>query len=63
MDSLSEIVKKLKRGCRIPPPLEVGKDVKFENLFDKDWEVFVVKKDEKTGEFVSKLICCANAPA
>ena len=62
MKSISEIVDKLKWGCRLSPPLEVGKDVGLNDLFNYDWEVFVIKKDETTGKFVGKLACCANAP-
>jgi hypothetical protein len=62
MESVSEIADKLKRGCRINPPSEAEKDVGFHDPFNRDWEVFVIKKDETTGKFVTKLACCAEAP-
>ncbi|MFL6468222.1 MAG: hypothetical protein ACJ72Z_09730 [Pyrinomonadaceae bacterium] len=31
-------------------------------LFDRDWEVFVIKRDERTGEFQTQTICCDEAP-
>jgi len=27
-------------------------------LFDRDWEVFVIKRDEHTGEFRTQTVCC-----
>jgi len=26
-------------------------------LFDRDWEVFVIKRDEQTGEFRTQTVC------
>ena len=34
----------------------------YDKFFNSDWEVFVVKKDEGTGEFVGKFACCAPNP-
>lgn len=34
----------------------------FDSLFDGDWEVFVIKKDEKSGELIGKAACCAESP-
>ena len=27
-------------------------------LFDRHWEVFVIKRDEHTGEFRTQTVCC-----
>jgi hypothetical protein len=33
----------------------------FDSLFESDWEVFVIKRDETTGQLVGKTACCALA--
>ena len=33
----------------------------YDKFFNPDWEVFVVKKDERTGEFTGRFACCARA--
>ncbi len=38
------------------------KNAAFDRLFNGDWEVFVVKRDERSGEFVGKTACCALCP-
>ena len=38
------------------------KQIKFNSLFDSEWEVFVIKKDKLTGKFVGKTACCALSP-
>jgi len=30
-------------------------------LFDRDWEVFVIKRDEQTGEYRTQTVCCDEA--
>lgn len=46
-------------------PVNSAKETKGESvsdpLFDHDWEVFVVKRDSATGEFVTKTACCEDA--
>ncbi|MGQ0541423.1 MAG: hypothetical protein ACT4O9_06185 [Blastocatellia bacterium] len=32
-------------------------------LFDRDWEVFVVRKDRSTGDFTVDTACCEDALA
>jgi hypothetical protein len=51
----------LKVGCRTNSTDKTEKKVTFDNLFDAEWEVFVIKKD-KTGKLVGRLACCALAP-
>lgn len=33
----------------------------FDNLFDTDWEVFVIKQDKTTGKLIGRTACCALA--
>lgn len=33
----------------------------FDNLFDTDWEVFVIKQDKRTGKLIGRTACCALA--
>lgn len=33
----------------------------FDYLFDKEWEVFVIKYDKATGKFTGRTACCALA--
>ena len=35
----------------------------FESLFDEDWEVFVIKRDDKKGKFDWFTLCCEEANA
>ena len=34
---------------------------RFDELFSKNWEVFVIKKDRVTEKLVGKTACCATA--
>lgn len=34
-----------------------------DDLFDRDWEVFVVRKDRSTGGFTIDTACCEDALA
>lgn len=54
--------RKFKRGCRFEKcEIEDGRDFD-RDLFSRDWEVFVIKRDETTGRLVGKLACCALSP-
>ena len=49
-------------GCRFEKcELDAGHDFS-RDLFSRDWEVFVIKRDETTGKLVGKLACCALDP-
>ena len=50
----------LRMGCRTETRT-TEEVAEFMNLFDQDWEVFVIKKDQSTGEFIWKTACCAFA--
>jgi hypothetical protein len=54
-DKISETVGRTKNTG------EAEKKASFDNLFETDWEVFVIKRD-KTGKLVGKTACCALAP-
>ena len=51
-----------KTGCRFEK-CELEEQSDFESdLFSRDWEVFVIKRDKATGKLVGKLACCALDP-
>ena len=55
-------MRKIKQGCRFEKcELEAGHDFD-RDLFSRDWEVFVIKRDQTTGQLVGKLACCALDP-
>jgi hypothetical protein len=47
--------------CEIGKKLDQKGDCTFDSLFESDWEVFVIKRDETTGQLVGKTACCALA--
>ncbi len=63
MMTLAEKIEASKECCRRAKDyfLERKRAV-FDRLFDGDWEVFVVKRDEKSGKFVGKTASCALCP-
>ena len=49
-------------GCRVEKcEFESDHDLN-RDLFSRDWQVFVIKRDKTTGKLVGKLACCALAP-
>ncbi len=53
-------IEKFKAGCRTTSSNNAGTNAEFnKNLFDREWEVFVIKRDEATGEFIGSTACCA----
>ncbi len=48
---------------RIPKAEEEDSALTNDTLFDRNWEVFVIKRDEDTGEFTSTTVCCETALA
>ncbi len=54
--------RKLDLSCRFEKcELDEGRNFN-RDLFSRDWEVFVIKRDEATGKLVGKLACCALEP-
>ena len=63
MSTLAEKFAAAKTCCREIKDSAVEKTRKvYDQLFDRDWEVFVIKKDETTGKLVGRTACCASAP-
>ena len=56
-------IEKLRAGCRkVSSNAAITNHESNKNLFGREWEVFVVKRDEATGKLVGKTACCALAP-
>lgn len=47
----------MERVCGFECGADSGRD-----LFSRDWEVFVVKQDKRSGKLIGKLACCALEP-
>ncbi len=63
MTTLAEKIAASKMCCRKAKACVQEKTRKlYDRLFDTEWEVFVIKKDETTGKFVGRVACCASAP-
>ena len=63
MMTLAEKIELSKMCCRKAKDyLSEKKRKVFDRLFNGDWKVFVIKRDEKTGKFVGKKACCALSP-
>lgn len=55
MLSLAEKIEAAKQCCRtVKDYVLEKKQAAFDQLFKGDWEVFIVKRDEKTGQLVGK---------
>ena len=55
--------KHFKSGCRLEKMCALEGEGDFSrDLFSRDWEVFVIKRDRQTGKLIGKLACCALAP-
>jgi hypothetical protein len=62
MDVNDKLNTKFKASCRFEKcEFEAGRDFN-RDLFSRDWEVFVIKRDKTTGKLVGKLACCALDP-
>jgi hypothetical protein len=57
-----ESTRKFKSGCRFEKCEFEKEDGYNRDLFSRDWEVFVIKRDKTTGKLVGRLACCALAP-
>ncbi len=63
MTTLAEKIAASKMCCRKAKAAVQDKTRKFYDwLFDSEWEVFVIKKDEATGKLVGRTACCALSP-
>ncbi len=62
MMTLAEKIEAAKRCCsKAKDYILERKQAAFNRFLNGEWEVFVVKRDEKTGEFVGKTVCCASS--
>lgn len=51
-----------KKKCGLRSECRRESDQKYWNsLFAADWEVFVIREDVKTGQFVGTTVCCESA--
>ena len=58
-----ERIEKFKAGCRTTSSRDAGTNAEpNENLFDREGEVFVIKRDEATGKLIGRIACCALSP-
>lgn len=63
MAAIAEKIAEAKKCCRKNISRKVEETRKFyDKFFNGNWNVFVVKKDEATGQFVGKTVCCADCP-
>jgi hypothetical protein len=62
MTANDKSIRKFKAGCRFEKCELEGRCDFNRDLLSRDWEVFVIKRDETTGKLVGKLACCALAP-
>lgn len=53
--------KKENGHCKVGTVAEKPSDCTFDSLFESEWEVFVIKRDEATGKLVGRTACCALA--
>ena len=52
----------LKTGCKVSDQPQDEKGAQFnKDIFEMDWEVFVIKQDKASGKLVGRVACCALA--
>lgn len=62
MMTLAEKIEAAKVCCRKAKDYILERrQAAFNRLLSGDWEVFLVKRDEKTGKFIGKIVCCASS--
>jgi hypothetical protein len=63
MATIAEKIAAAKRCCRESISCKSEKSREFFNkMFDGSWNVFVIKRDDTTGELIGKKACCADCP-
>ncbi len=56
-------IEKFKAGWRRASSTNAGENAESnKSLFDREWEVFVIKREEATGKLIGKTACCALSP-
>ena len=63
MTTLAEKFAAAKTCCREVKDSAVETTHKlYDQLFDHNWEVFVIKHDKTTGKLIGRTACCALSP-
>jgi hypothetical protein len=63
MAEKEKIIEKFRAGCRKTNSRNTGTNAESKkDLFDREWEVFVIKRDEGTGKLIGRTACCALSP-
>ena len=63
MTAKEKRIEKFRAGCRTTSSHNSETNAKSKkDLFDREWEVFVIKRDEATGKLIGKTACCALSP-
>ncbi len=63
MTTLAEKIAASKMCCQKVKACVQDKTRKlYDRLFDTEWEVFVIKRDEATGTLIGRTACCALSP-
>ena len=56
-------IEKFRAGCRTASSRNTEINTESnKNLFDREWEVFVIKRDEATGKLIGRTAGCALSP-
>jgi len=62
--TLAEKFEEAKRCCRESIYRKAENSREFlDKMFDGTWKEFVIKRDESTGKFTGKKVCCKGCPA
>lgn len=59
LTTIAEKIKAAKACCKAAFSKPSG--FSFSDLFNRDWEVLVIKKDADSGEYRTKILCCEEA--
>jgi hypothetical protein len=62
MPETDELIERGGKTCLMTSESKPDKADEPKPLFDRSWEVFVVKLDKTTGSLIGKTACCALAP-
>ena len=63
MPTIAEKFAAAKKCCRETLDRKIEESRAFyDKFFNDKWNVFVIKRDEATGEVTGKKLCCAECP-
>lgn len=64
MATIAEKIAEAKKCCRESISRNAEKTKEFyDRFFSGKWKAFVIKRDETTGNYIGKKVCCADSPA